>query len=183
MPSLPVMTTKQSAEAALGTEPDAGAADRAADVSEEQQRALKFWVKLSRAHSAIAAHANADISRHGLTLAEFGILEVLYHRGPMLLGEVQRRVLVSSGGITFLVDRLTAKGLVERRACDTDRRARYAALTDQGVRLVAEIFPVHADAIVRAVGGLDQSELEAASTLLRKVGLSATSGSALSPRE
>ena len=108
-----------------------GTADRAAALSDEQHRALKFWVKLARAHSAIAGQATADISRHGLTLAEFGILEVLYHRGPMLLGEVQRRILVSSGGITFLVDRLTAKGLVERRACDTDRRARYATLTDR----------------------------------------------------
>ena len=167
------MTIKQSAEAAIGTEPDAGTAGRATTLSGEQQRALKFWVKLARAHSAIAARANADISRHGLTLAEFGILEVLYHRGPMLLGEVQRRILVSSGGITFLVDRLTAKGLVERRACDTDKRARYATLTDQGVRLVAEIFPVHADAIVAAVGALSAAELETASVLLRKVGLAA----------
>ena len=183
MLSLPVMTTNESAEAHFGTEPDDGTADRAAALSDEQQGALKFWVKLARAHSAIAAQATADISRHGLTLAEFGILEVLYHRGPMLLGEVQRRILVSSGGITFLVDRLTAKGLVERRACDSDRRARYATLTDQGMRLVAEIFPVHADAIVRAVGGLDGSELEAASALLRKVGLAAASASVSSPGE
>lgn len=170
------MTTQLTTEAMLGAEADAGTEDRANSLSSEQQRALKFWVKLARAHSAISAQATADISRHGLTLAEFGILEVLYHRGPMLLGEVQRRILVSSGGITFLVDRLTAKGLVERRACDTDKRARYATLTDQGVRLVAEIFPVHADAIVRAVSGLNEAELEEASALLRKVGLAAAGG-------
>jgi len=173
MLSLPVMTIKQSAEAVIGTEPDDGTADRAAALSDEQQRALKFWVKLARAHRAIAARATADVARHGLTLAEFGILEVLYHRGPMLLGEVQRRILVSSGGITFLVDRLTAKGLVERRASETDKRARYATLTEPGVRLVAEIFPVHADAIVEAVGGLSEAELETASVLMRKVGLAA----------
>ena len=183
MLSLPVMTTKPSAEAVIGTKPEDETADRAAALSDKHQRALKFWVKLARAHSAIAARATADISRHGLTLAEFGILEVLYHRGPMLLGEVQRRILVSSGGITFLVDRLTTKGLVERRVCETDKRARYATLTDQGVRLVAEIFPVHADAIVDAVGGLSETELEAASALLRKVGLAAASGSQLSPGE
>ncbi|MGV3708122.1 MAG: MarR family winged helix-turn-helix transcriptional regulator [Gemmatimonas sp.] len=148
-------------------------AERMAALTDEQQRALGFWVKLARAHSAISQQATADISRHGLTLAEFGILEALYHRGPMLLGEVQKRILVSSGGITFLVDRLTAKGLVERKACDADKRARYATLTKAGVRLVADIFPVHADAIVRAVAGLDVSELEEASRLMRKVGLAA----------
>ena len=57
--------------------------------------ALKLWVVMARAHVAVQTHAAADIARHDLTLAEFGILEALYHRGPMLLGEVQRRILVS----------------------------------------------------------------------------------------
>ena len=59
--------------------------------------ALRLWVILSRTHAAIAAHASADVGRHGLTLAEFGILQALYHRRPMLMGEVQRRIPVSSG--------------------------------------------------------------------------------------
>ena len=132
--------------------------------------ALKLWVVMSRAHAAVAVHATADIARHDLTLAEFGILEALYHRGPMLLGEVQRRILVSSGGITFLVDRLTAKGYVERRACKTDRRARYAALTESGERLIADIFPTHAAAIERAMSGLSADEQVEAIELLKQLG-------------
>src|SRR5215207_7771100 len=89
-----------------------GAGGRAPDLDSKSAAVLRLWVIMSRAHASIAAHAAADVARHGLTLAEFGILEALYHRGQMLLGEVQRRILVSSGGITFLVDRLTAKGLV-----------------------------------------------------------------------
>lgn len=146
-------------------------------LTEEQRSALQFWVKLSRAHSAIAARAAADIAKHGMTLAEFGILEALYHRGPMLLGEVQRRILVSSGGITFLVDRLTSKGLVERRQCENDKRARYATLTAKGENLVAEIFPAHAAVIAQAVSGLNEEEIADASRLLRQVGLAAASGS------
>src|ERR1051325_540384 len=90
--------------------------------------ALKLWVALARAHNAIYSHVQNDVAESGLTVAEFAVLEALYHKGPMLLGEVQRRILVSSGGITYLVDRLTNKGLVERRECPDDRRARYAAL-------------------------------------------------------
>jgi MarR family 2-MHQ and catechol resistance regulon transcriptional repressor len=135
--------------------------------------ALRLWVTLARAHSAIAAHAADDAARHGLTLAEFGIIEALYHRGPMLLGEVQRRILVSSGGITFLVDRLTDKGLVERRSCPEDRRARYAALTPRGETLVAEIFPHHAAVIVQAMSGLSVDELRVAADLTRTLGLHA----------
>jgi MarR family 2-MHQ and catechol resistance regulon transcriptional repressor len=113
------------------------------------------------------------VARHGLTLAEFAILEVLYHRGPLLLGEVQRKILVSSGGVTYLVDRLTGKGLVERRECAHDRRARYAALTPAGEKLVARIFPEHARCIARAVGGLSKAEQLQATALLRKLGTSA----------
>ncbi len=76
--------------------------------------ALKLFVVLSRARAAIAAHAEASVVSHGLTITEFAILEALYHKGPMLLGEVQRKLLVSSGGITFLVDKLERRGLVRR---------------------------------------------------------------------
>ena len=132
--------------------------------------ALKLWVVLSRAAAAVQAHAVADMTRNGLTPAEFGVLEALYHKGPLLLGDVQRRTLVSSGGTTFLVDRLEKRGLVERRLCKSDRRARFAALTPAGRDLMAEIFPAHADAIRRAISGLGLADQRLATDLLRVLG-------------
>ena len=140
------------------------------NVSPEEAAALRLWVIMSRAHAAVAEHAAVDVARHGLTLAEFDILEALYHGGPMLLGEVQRRILVSSGGITFLVDRLTGKGLVERRSCASDRRARYAALTPKGQTLVGEIFPEHAAAITRSMRALSTAQQAQVADLLRALG-------------
>lgn len=139
-------------------------------MSEFSQTTLKLWVVLSRAHAAIQEHARADVARHGLTMTEFAILEALFHRGPMLLGEVQRRILVSSGGITYLVDRLAARGLVERQDCPGDRRARYAALTAEGEALVREIFPQHVRCLERALAGLGEAEKEEAIRLLRTLG-------------
>ncbi|HEX5727031.1 MAG TPA: MarR family transcriptional regulator [Longimicrobiaceae bacterium] len=146
---------------------------RTAPASEETDReggqtlALRLWVALARAHNAVLAHAADDVARHGLTLAEFGILEALHHRGPMMLGEVQRRILVSSGGITYLVDRLQARGLVERREDPADRRARVAALTPAGEALVRRVFPEHAARIKRALSGLGKKDKRAALGLLR----------------
>ena len=139
----------------------------------EQDAALKLWVVLSRAHAAVARHAEAQVARHGLTIAEFAILEALYHRGPLLLGELQRKILVTSGGVTYLVDRLAAKGLAERRECPEDRRARYAALTLAGEALIKRIFPEHARSIARALGGLNQVEQAQATALLRQLGKAA----------
>lgn len=139
----------------------------------DRELALKLYIVLSRAHLAVERHSQLDIARHGLSQGEFAIMEVLYHKGPLLLGEVQRKILVSSGGVTYLVDRLEADGLVERRECETDRRARYAALTRKGAKFMKKIFPDHASALERAVSGLSSAEKRQAIGLLRKLGTAA----------
>ena len=68
--------------------------------------ALRLYVILTRASEALHAHARAHIAAQGLIETEFAILEALYHKGHLLLGEVQKKILVSSGGITFLIDKL-----------------------------------------------------------------------------
>jgi MarR family 2-MHQ and catechol resistance regulon transcriptional repressor len=138
---------------------------------EDRARALKLWVVLARAYAAVAHEVEADIARHGLTTTEFGILEALHHKGPLLLGEIQRKVLVTSGGITYLVDRLVAKGLVKREPSPDDRRARYAVLTPAGAALIGEIFPGHARFLTERMQVLAADEQVAATVLLRKLGL------------
>jgi MarR family transcriptional regulator, 2-MHQ and catechol-resistance regulon repressor len=135
-----------------------------------QERALKLWVVLARAYAAVERLTAADIARHDLTITEFGILEVLHHRGPLLLGEIQRKVLVTSGGITYLVDRLVEKGLVRREESPTDRRARFAVLTPAGSALIGRIFPDHATMLADVLSGLTAREQEEATRLLRRLG-------------
>ena len=147
-----------------------GATHTPPPLDERYAEELKLWVVLSRAAAAIRRHTEADVARHGLSIAEFGILEVLYHKGPLLLGEIQRRILVSSGGITFLVDRLAEKGLVAREACPSDRRARYAVLTPAGRALMKRIFPGHAEVIAGALAGLSRDDRRIATKLLRDLG-------------
>lgn len=142
-------------------------------LSVAQERALKLFVVLSRATTSVTARISERADLHDLTATEFGILEVLYHKGPLLLGDVQRKILLSSGGVTYTVDRLAEKGLVERRECPTDRRARYAALTPKGVALIARIFPSHADAIEEIMSVLSPREQDDAISALRKLGLGA----------
>jgi MarR family 2-MHQ and catechol resistance regulon transcriptional repressor len=141
--------------------------------SPAQERALKLFVVLSRASNALHRKINELIDLHDLTITEFGILEALYHKGPLLLGDVQRKILLSSGGVTYTVDRLAEKGLVERRECPSDRRARYAALTPKGEALISEIFPDHADRITDLVSALSSKEQAELIELCRKLGLSA----------
>jgi len=146
--------------------------------ADSEALALELWVVLSRAHRAVAEHVKADVGCHALTPATFGILEALHHKGPMLLGELQQKVLVSSGGMTYLVDRLVGQGFVVRQACEEDRRAVYAALTDEGEALIRRIFPAHAKRIAEAVAGLDDADKRTAIDLLRRLGLAAEAAEA-----
>src|SRR5690606_30659875 len=124
----------------------------------------------ARAHAAVQARLQAQVAAHELTLTEFGILEVLFHRGPLLLGEVQRRILVSSGGSTYLVDRPEKKGPAERQEGPEDRPAPHAVLTPAGEALIRRIFPEHAGEIERLMGVLSEEEQTLAVDLLRRLG-------------
>jgi MarR family transcriptional regulator, 2-MHQ and catechol-resistance regulon repressor len=138
-----------------------------------QERALKLFVVLTRASTAVIRKLQFESNLRDLTATEFGILEALYHKGPMLLGDVQKKILLSSGGVTYTVDRLAEKGLVERRECPTDRRARYAALTSKGEALIEKIFPVQAELIEDTMSALSAREQDELIAGLKKLGLSA----------
>jgi MarR family 2-MHQ and catechol resistance regulon transcriptional repressor len=145
-----------------------------ARASEEKReggaQALKLWVVLSRAFNAVSRHAEADVAEDGLTLAEFGILEALFHKGSLRCGELQEKVLVTSGGATYLVDRLDARGLVRRVPSPTDRRVKLVELTPGGRKLIRTAFARHARRIEHALSGLSTAEQEKAARLLRTLG-------------
>lgn len=136
---------------------------------------LKLWTVLAKAYDSMRAHAFAHIEEEGLTAGEFAILDTLYHKGPMVLGELQHRVLVSSGGVSYLTDRLQKRGLAERREFAPDRRTKEVALTPAGEALMQRIFPAHTAVIERALAHLDPEVKQAATSLLRTVGRSVAS--------
>ena len=135
--------------------------------------ALRLWIRLARAFRAIEQAAARDVARHGLTLAEFGMLEAIHHLGPMPLGEIQRKILVSSGGVTYVADSLEKRGLIRRESSDSDRRVRIAVLTEPGEKLIRSIFPEHGRMLEETMSGLDPDEQEEAASLIRRLGLRA----------
>ncbi|TMF47475.1 MAG: MarR family transcriptional regulator [Chloroflexi bacterium] len=139
----------------------------------ETEAALDLFVVLSRAYNWVNAHATRDIRCHGLNPTEFGILELLYHKGPLPLQQIGEKVLISSGNITYAVDKLEQKKLLERKPSPRDRRVIFAELTPQGRELMGAIFPPHAEKIRAAVTGLTLEEQVEAIRLLKKLGLAA----------
>src|SRR3989441_2882680 len=141
--------------------------------TDRPETALKLWVVLARAFDAVERHSRVSIARFGLGTTEFGVLEVLYHKGELPVCEVQRRILVESSSTTYVVDKLVKRGLVRRRHSNADRREVLLALTPTGRRLIQTIFPTHAAAMRQAVAALTPREQARAVRLLRALGLGA----------
>ncbi|OMF37332.1 MarR family transcriptional regulator [Paenibacillus sp. FSL H8-0548] len=138
--------------------------------TQKQNDSLDLFIALSRATQWVNAHADRDIRNNGLNRSEFGVLELLYHKGPQPLQQIGEKVLMSSGNITYVVDKLEKKQMVRRRASTEDRRLIYAELTEQGKQFVEEAFPGHQATIEQAVNGLSPEEQQLASKLLKKLG-------------
>ncbi|MFC5403470.1 MarR family winged helix-turn-helix transcriptional regulator [Cohnella soli] len=145
-------------------------------MQEQYDSSLNLYIALTRASQWVNAHTDRDIKRHGMNRTEFGVLELLYHKGPQPLQQIGGKVLMSSGNITYVVDKLEQKGYVRRRASKEDRRLIYAETTDEGAKLIEAIFPDHAQVIASATNGLSADEKEVACKLLKKLGKYAENG-------
>lgn len=136
----------------------------------ETELSLKLLIVLSRANRAVMDRVTEDIRSHGLNPTEFAVLELLYHKGDQPIQHIGRKVLLASGSITYVVDKLEGKKLLERKACSKDRRVTHAVITEKGKELMDEIFPRHEKAVDEIFGGLDPKEKVTMITLLKKLG-------------
>ena len=106
--------------------------------------------------------------------SDFAVLEALLHKGALPVNEIGRKVLLTSGSITVAVDRLESKGLVERRAHETDRRARIVHLTKEGRKLITRVYVEHAADMERLASvSLTREERKTLIGLLKKIGYEA----------
>jgi MarR family transcriptional regulator, 2-MHQ and catechol-resistance regulon repressor len=153
--------------------PEDPAIDRPAprEWSESRQRALRLWISLARCYATYSRAVAGKVQEYGLTTPQFGILEALYHLGPLSLGELADKLLVTGGNITYVMDRLEQQGLVYRDRSPDDRRIIQAKLTEAGRALIAQVFPGHAEFIESLSRHLEVDEQDALRSLLKKLGL------------
>ena len=141
------------------------------DGTAEERRALEAYIKLSRSAEAVSQAINGHLRDVNLTISQFGVLEALYHLGPMQTGEVGEKILKSSGNMTLVIDNLVKRGLVRRQRREDDRRCINIHLTSEGEALLKQIWPKHLGGVVNAFAALTAEEQVQLATLSRKVGL------------
>lgn len=128
--------------------------------------------RLSRLAALLDAELRPVFEYAGLADGEFDLLATLRRAGApyeLSAGELSRNTMVTPGAITKRVDRLAARGLVERRVADDDARGRRIRLTEAGRDLVTDVMPRHMANEERLLAALDQTEREDLVALLRRV--------------
>lgn len=133
--------------------------------------ALSLWVKLARASATFGRLTGKDIEQYGLTQPQFSVLEMLGHLGPMTIGEVGRRMLVTGGCVTVILDNLEKEKLVERVRSNEDRRVIKVQLTAKGESKFKQTFGQHAQRVTQLVSVLTEDQQIQLSQLLKKLGL------------
>jgi MarR family 2-MHQ and catechol resistance regulon transcriptional repressor len=123
-----------------------------------------------RAAESFTARTHRHLSTKGLTISQFGVLEALYHLGPLSQKEIGQKILRSSGNITMIIDNLEKRGLVRRRRDNADRRVFIVHLTAEGNKLIDKLFPPHAAKIADEMSVLSAAEQKALGDLCKKLG-------------
>lgn len=119
---------------------------------------LKLVVALTRTHSCLVSAIEQSLEPTGLGISEFGVLEYLLHKGDQPVQKVAEKILVSSGTITYTIDKLQKKGLVLRKQCEKDKRVYYVSLTAEGNALITAVFRGHESALSKLFKGLSPTE-------------------------
>lgn len=139
--------------------------------TDSQRAALDTYIKVWRATHAMEVRANRHLADHHLTISQFGVLEALYHLGPLSQRQLAEKILRSSGNLTMVIDNLERDGLVRRERDVRDRRVMQVSLTEAGQALITEIMPTHASSIESVFSALSAVEMETLAGLARKLGL------------
>jgi len=131
---------------------------------------LKAFVVLLKANKTLEEVIINDIRGYGMRTSDFTILEALYHKGKQTIRQISEAVLIKTGSITYVIDKLENKGFIERIPCKDDRRVVYIQLTAKGKEVMDEIFPQHQKLIEELFEDVTDEEKSVLIGILKRVG-------------
>jgi len=127
---------------------------------------LVLW----KAEKAVERIDLQSIAATGLCSSDFAIMEALLHKGPLMIGQIGEKVLLTSGSMTAAVNRLERNGYVKRFKKIEDERCCDVALTRKGRKVIEAAYPRHEKNLEKLAEGLTPEERNEIVRLLRKIG-------------
>lgn len=146
----------------------AGGGGGAAKRAEQAKSDVSLWVRLLETHNLMLGEIRRRLS-DAATMPRFDLLANLEREDGQTLAALSRRMLVTAGNLTGLVDRAERDGVVQRRADPRDRRLSRVFLTAKGRALITEVLPLHATHVGELLAALDAGERRELRRLLGKL--------------
>lgn len=135
----------------------------------EKDLSLKTLIALSRCYQDVHKKETRTIKKAGVTVSQFAVLELLYHKGDMRVCEITEKVLSTAGNMTVIIENLVKDNMVTRTIDANDRRVNLISLTEKGRKIIADNFPEHVDNINDIFSVLSTDEKESLLKLLKKL--------------
>lgn len=136
---------------------------------ERTDKSMQTWIQIVRAFTKIRTKELKYITACGLTMNQFEVLEVLYHRGDLQVGAITKLIMSTPGNVTVVVKNLTRDGLVQTLPSSEDARVRVVSITEKGKELIGEMFTQHASNLKSYFDVFSDEEMVVAYDLLRKL--------------
>ena len=132
-------------------------------------KSMQTWMQIFRTYNKIRTKETTYIQSFDLTMNQFQVLEVLYHRGDLNIGSITKLTMSTSGNITVVVRNLKRDGYITSIADIKDKRASILSITQKGKDIIEKLFPTHAKNFENYFEVLDEEETDTLFTLLRKL--------------
>jgi len=136
---------------------------------DEHDLHLKSVVALSRTYLSFTRTLQVFLNNYGLTVPQFGVLESLYHLGPLKICELIHKNLSTSGNMTVVIRNLEKEGWIKKSPDDEDKRAYKVSLTEQGSQIIEEAFLTHLHYLKDFFHRLNMDEKQQLLQLLKKL--------------
>ena len=114
----------------------------------EQEIDLKILIALHRVVNAVDSKTIKLVKSYGLSLGQFAVLEVLYHKGEMTVGQVQKKILSTTGTMPVIIKNLEKRKLISHKEDENDKRKRLLYITDKGRDIISQVFPKNKEIII-----------------------------------
>ncbi|MDC7248310.1 MAG: MarR family transcriptional regulator [Sphaerochaetaceae bacterium] len=130
---------------------------------------LKLFISLNKTVNSFTKKTNKIVTQYDITYSQFAVLEVLYHKGALSLGEVKEKILSSSGTIAIIIKNLEKNDLIVKFQDNKDKRKYILKLTTKGMNLISEVFPKNEEMIINSMNVLNFAEQEYMLNCLKKI--------------
>ncbi len=136
----------------------------------KKDAALKIWLKMHRSYMTVLTASGEKLKEYKLNEVQFGVIDYLVNKGSSKIGLLCKKMMVSGGNMTLILDYLEKQSLIKRSHSKTDRLSIDVEVTEKGSKLYEKVLAEYGDALQDIFSVLTEREQEIFASSLKKIG-------------